>query len=180
MRLLAFNARSIGKNPKRANVLNFLKKKDPDIIIITETNIGKNIETTIRDEWDGKVLFSSFDAQSRGVCAFIKKKLPLTVIKNHKDDRGNLLALLVEYEGKRILIEGIYGPNEDNPDFYTNDVFSKIDEWEAEFSIFAGDWNVTLDPTKDNKNYLHDNNRNARRALLNKIEEKFDKNFRVA
>ena len=78
LRLLAFNARSIGKNPKRANVLNFLKKKDPDIIIITETNIGKNIETTIRDEWDGKVLFSSFDAQSRGVCAFIEEEKTFT------------------------------------------------------------------------------------------------------
>ena len=60
LRVVAFNARSIGKNPKRADVLHFLNKKNPDIIIVTETKIGKEIENSIRDEWGAKVLFSIF------------------------------------------------------------------------------------------------------------------------
>ena len=171
LRIVAFNARSIGKNPKRANVLEFLKQKDPDILVISETKIDKTVETEIRTEWDGEVFFSSLSGQARGVAIFKKKNLPVTILNQHNDGQGNLLALLIEYEGKKILLQGVYGPNTDEPDFYANDVFDKIEAWNAEFSIFVGDWNVTLDTTKDNKFYLHDNNPNARREILMKMDE---------
>ena len=62
----------------------------------------------------------------------------------------------MNYEGKKILLEGIYGPNNDSPVFYEYEVFRKKKEWEPSFSIFVGDWNLALDPRIDTKNYLND------------------------
>ena len=83
------------------------------------------------------------------------------MIDNFKDSNGNVLAILMEYDGKRILLQSIYGPNQDSPEFYSTSVFHKIEDWLPEYSIFVGDWNVSLDPEKDTKNYLHVNNPNA-------------------
>ena len=57
------------------------------------------------------------------------------------------------YEEKKILLECLYGPNQDSPEFYTDLAFQKINEWSPDFSIFAGDFNVVLDPSIDTKNY---------------------------
>ena len=81
LRIVGFNARSIGKNPKRANVLSFLKQKDPDLLVISETKIDKAIETSIRDEWDGEVFFSSLSGHARVVAIFKKKEFTSKSIK---------------------------------------------------------------------------------------------------
>ena len=61
-------------------------------------------------------------------------------------------------EDKKILIEALYGPNQDTPEFYTDQVFKKLQEWDPDYAIFAGDYSVALDQEKDTKNYLHINN----------------------
>ena len=129
LRLISFNTNSIGKNPKRRQVLLYLKKKNPDLIITIDTRFSKEIENLVKTEWDGQVLFSSFDSQSRGVAIFVKRNLPLKILDQFNDRNGNVLSILVEFESKKILIEGIYGPNSDSPSFYENETFSKIDSW---------------------------------------------------
>ena len=80
LRLISFNTNSIGKNPKRRQVLLYLKKKNPDLIITIDTRFSKDIENLVKTEWDGNVLFSSFDSQSRGVAIFVKRNLPLKIL----------------------------------------------------------------------------------------------------
>ena len=169
-RILSFNPNSIGKNPKRRKVLHALNKKNPDFIIIVDSRICKSIENTIKEEWGGQCLFNSFTSQSRGVALFIKKNSIAKILDKMCDPNGNILATLIEYEGRRVLLQGIYGPNEDNPRFF-EEAFQKIDAWQPEFSIFTGDFNVSLNPEADNKNYVSDNNPLARRALKNKMQE---------
>ena len=66
LRVVEFNARSIGRNPKRSKVLHFLRKKEPDLLVVTETKIGKEIESTVVEEWGGEVFFSSLNSHERG------------------------------------------------------------------------------------------------------------------
>ena len=80
LRLISFNTNSIGKNPKGRQVLLYLKKKNPDLIITIDTRFSKDIENLVKTEWDGNVLFSSFDSQSRGVAIFVKRNLPLKIL----------------------------------------------------------------------------------------------------
>ena len=103
----------------------------------------------MREEWGGTCLFNSFSSQARGVAIFLKKNNTAKVLDKFNDSDGNLLSILIEYEGKRILLECIYGPNADTPDFYSDIAFKKILDWQPDFSIIAGDFNIALDQTKD-------------------------------
>ena len=171
LRIICFNSNSIGKLPKRTKVFHFLKKHFPDILIVCDTRIAKNIENTVKEEWGGPAFFSGFDAQSRGVAIFIKKDLPIKVLDKFSDHEGNLLGILIEYESKILLIEGIYGPNKDSPDFFENNVFSKINDWNPHHAIFAGDWNLIMDRNLDTLNYQSVSNPRARNAVIDKINE---------
>ena len=148
-----------------------MKKKDPDFILISDTRVCKSIEQIVREEWGGRCFFNSFSSQARGVAIFMKRNNTATILDKFCDDSGNLLAILINYEGKRILLECIYGPNTDTPDFYSEKAFKKIVDWKPDYSIFAGDFNIALDQVKDTKNYIQNNNPNAREALKNQIDQ---------
>ena len=93
------------------------------------------------------------------------------VLDKFCDNAGNILAILINFEGRRILLECIYGPNTDSPNFYSENAFRKILEWQPEFSIFAGNFNIALDTNRDTKNYIHKNNPHTREALKNEIAQ---------
>ena len=125
----------------------------------------------VSDEWGGRCVFNSFSSQARGVAIFLKKNNPARIIDSYRDNDGNLLAISLIYEEKKILLEVLYGPNQDSPGFYSETVFKQIQAWNPDFSIFSGDFNVVLDPALDTKNYQHDNNPLAREALKNQINQ---------
>ena len=112
----SLNVNSIGKNPKRFQVFSFLKRKDADIFILTDTRLNPVVENAVKAEWGGPAYFSSFNSQSRGVAILLKKNLPINVVNISKDVNGNLLCILLNFDEKNILISGVYGPNQDCPD----------------------------------------------------------------
>ena len=152
-------------------MFNFLKKQKPDILIVCDTRIAKNIEHIVKAEWGGPAYFSSFDSQSRGVAMFIKKDLPIKILDEFSDKNGNLLGILIEYDAKKILLEGIYGPNTDSPDFFESEVFEKLQDWNPHHAIFTGDWNLILDKNLDTLNYQSIGNPRAQNTLISKINE---------
>ena len=139
-----FNVNSIGRNPKRQEIFNFLRKKTSDIHILIDTRFSKEIENQIKVEWGSQVFFSSFTSQSRGVAIFFSKNLCVEVLNTKSDDSGNILSLLLNFDNKKILLTGIYGPNQDDPNFYKNKAFALIEQWEPDFSIYGGDWNLVM------------------------------------
>ena len=166
IRLISFNANSIGKNPKRSQVFCYLRKKRPDILIVVDTRLSKDVENIVKAEWGGYAEFSSFDSQSRGVAIFVQKNLPIKFLDKFSDLRGNILSVLVEIQEKIVLIEGIYGPNRDEPDFYSDEAFSRLATWNPHHAIYVGDWNIALDPALDTLNYQGIRNPRARVQLL--------------
>ena len=101
LKVCEFNVNSIGKNPKRQEIFNFLRKKSGDIFVLIDTRFSQRIEKHIRAEWDGKVYFSSFTSQARGVAIFFRKDLCTEVVKVKKDNGGNMLSLLIEFDSKK-------------------------------------------------------------------------------
>ena len=87
----------------------------------------------------------------------------------YADADGNILAVLLDFDEKRILLEGLHGPNIDSPLFYSEKAFKKILEWQPDYTICAGDFNLVLNPEIDLKNYLHLNNPLARQELLDQM-----------
>ena len=169
-KLFSFNPNSIGKNPKRQKILNALKKKIPDILVLSDTRISKDIENLVKSEWGGKCYFSSFSSQARGCAIFFHKNFVAEIIEESvfRHNSGNFLALNFKFENFTITLSCIYGPNEDNPDFYKDVVFKETEKLQAtsEFTILAGDWNVSLSHELDTFGYLNEQNKNAKNIIL--------------
>ena len=53
----SYNARSIGKHPKRRQILHYIKEKNDDINIIVDTRFSKKIENKVKAEWGGSRFF---------------------------------------------------------------------------------------------------------------------------
>ena len=73
------------------------------------------------------------------------------------DERGNFIILDINIQDYRITLVAIYGPNEDNPDFFLELVFN-INQFDNSSVIIAGDWNVVQDYRVDAVNYIGENN----------------------
>ena len=119
----------------------------------------------------GQCIFNSFTSQARGVAIFLKKNNSAKILDTFRDNEGNILAISMVFEDKKILLEVLYGPNQDSPLFYSDLAFKKIKDWQPDYSIFAGDYNVVLDPKVDTKNYRHINNPLAMEALNEQIQQ---------
>ena len=171
LKICSFNATSIGKNPRRGQIFHFLKKKRADIFILADTRIDKDIEKSVRNEWGGEAVFNSFNSRSRGVAIFFLKGLIIKIGNSISDEAGNMLALELEYSAKKILLVGLYGPNTDSPQFYSETLFPVINNSDADYVIIGGDWNLTLDQSVDTFNYLHVNNPRAKQVVNEKIDE---------
>ena len=78
--------------------------------------------------------------------------------------------MLLIFDNIKILLTGIYGPNQDNPNLYKNKAFTLIDQWEPDFTIYGGDWNLDMNQHLDTKNYLHENNMHSKTEILKKME----------
>ena len=61
------------------------------------------------------------------------------------DDDGRFLMLKVEINELKYILVNIYGPNNDNPDFFL-EVFSKLEEIGNSSIILAGDLNIAVGP----------------------------------
>ena len=72
--------------------------------------------------------------------------------------------------GKKITLVNIYGPNEDNPQFYKR-IQQNVSEIGNDNVIFCGDWNLVLNPVLDSGNYRNINNPRARDEILKVIDE---------
>ena len=63
------------------------------------------------------------------------------------------------------LLINIYGPNEDNPAFYKS-LNNMIEQFDAEHTIVAGDFNFAMKSDVDSLNYVSENNIRAKQAFL--------------
>ena len=174
LRILSFNPNSIGKNPKRANVIQAIRKKQANIILFSDTRISTDVEPSIRAEWGGKINFASYTSQARGVAVFFTKELAIEIIENtiYNDKSGNFTVMNVKYENSVITIACIYGPNSDEPDFYEKIVFKEIEKCQqsSDYTLMGGDWNISLSQELDTFGYTAENNLNAKNYLLSCME----------
>lgn len=71
---------------------------------------------------------------------------------------------------QKITLVNIYGPNNDNPQFYLT-LQEKIRQLQNPKIIIGGDWNLVLNPSLDYYNYKHNNNVNAQKQVIDMIDQ---------
>ena len=100
--------------------------------------------------------------------------MALEIFENsiYNDPSGNFTVLNFKYENFVITLSCIYGPNQDNPNFYRNVVFPKTElcRETSDFTIMGGDWNIALDQGIDTYGYASDNNSNSRNIVKKSME----------
>ena len=165
LKISSTNCRGLGDYAKRKDVFNFLRDKKIGIYCLQDTHFTTTLEPYIRAEWGGKVLFSSYTSNSRGVCILFSNFVEYKVHNFKTDQNGNMLILDLEIEGKRLTLANIYGPNDDSPNFFLK-VQESIGEFDNEIVIICGDFNLVQNQELDTFNYINVNNPNAKEAVL--------------
>ena len=162
---ISMNCQGLSNKIKRADTLNFLKSKKYSVYMLQDTHFTHKEENYIRTQWGFECYFSNFASNARGVAVFLNNNFKCKVNNVERDDKGNMLILETEIEGKMITLINIYGPNRDDPGFYRT-ILKNINETEN-LVITAGDFNLVLNPDEDLVNYVNINNPKAREEVLN-------------
>ena len=128
----------------------------------------------MKAEWGGKTNFASYTSQARGVAIFFTKELPIEIIEDSifNDPSGNFTVLNFKFENFIITLSCVYGPNNDDPDFYERVVFNETEKCQdsSDFTIMGGDWNISLSQGLDTFGYTGENNVEAKQCVLQAME----------
>ena len=128
------------------------------------------METYVQHEWGYDIYMCPYLNNRRGVLTLINNTFEYDIGTVRKDPNGNFLITELIMCGKKVTLVNIYGPNEDNPQFYTH-IQQYVSEIGNENVIFCGDWNLILNPELDSENYKHINNPRARDEIIKIIDE---------
>ena len=125
----------------------------------------KDLQPIIRSQW-GFECYSSFGtSNSRGVSILFNNNFEYKMLELKIDDNGNFLIANIEVENRFTLtLVNIYGPNQDNPDFYRK-LNDYISEMQRDYIDVCGDMNLVLDFQNDCFYYKNRNNPRAAEAL---------------
>ena len=161
----SMNYQGLFNKIKRADTLNFLKGKNYSVYMLQDTHFTHKEENYIRTQWGFECYFSNSASNARGVAVFLNNNFECKVHHVERNDKGNMLILETEIEGKMATLINIYCQNRDDPEFYKT-ILKKINEKEN-LVIIAGDFNLVLNPDEDLVNYVNVNNPKAREEVLN-------------
>ena len=166
LKIASLNCRGLGGFHKRRDVFSFLREKNFSIYLLQDTHFTCDIEERISREWGYDCYFSSFRSNSRGVSILINNNIEYKLINLLKDDDGNILILRITAFERDFVIVCLYGPNDDNPEFYV-----KLEEMiqnigPSDNVIVGGDFNLVMNFDIDCFNYRHRNNVNASDKVL--------------
>ena len=166
----SLNVRGLGSQHKRRDVIHFLKNKNADIIFLQDTHLTKEKTPSFNLLWKGKSYHSYYAHNSRGTSILISSHLHHDVISQFIDDNGNYIILQCKVGTEVYLLGSIYGPNRDEPAFYSH-LDEIIDEIDFHHIIFGGDFNFVINAKIDSFGYVNKNNVNARKKFIRFCDE---------
>ena len=162
LRIGSMNVRGLSNGTKRVDVFSWLKNKNYSIYCLQDVHVGVKYESDFIRDWGHDVVLSSFSSESRGVAVLFRPGLDYKVQSITRDEVGNLLILDLEVCGTQFVLAVVYGPNKDQPDFYST-LRDYLIEKDNKPIIICGDWNLVLN--FDTHNYVCENNKNSRKAV---------------
>ena len=111
-------------------------------------------------------------SNSRGTCILIHRCVPINLHKYISDPDGRYVILDIDIDGVRVTLGSIYGPNEDDPEFYVN-VIQQIESIPNDNRIIRGDFNLILDLNNDKKGGQKVSNKKSQTLVKNWMEETY-------
>ena len=158
----------MGNHIKRKKTFRYLREYKVDVCCLQELH-GENKSNTLwASEWGCKAIFANGTSNARGVGILLSKKPHKSVREIRRDMEGRYILCKLEINDKEYCIANIYAPNYDDPEFFTK-VNDEINDLNCVYCIWAGDFNLVLDPKVDrSKDTLY--NRNATKTVKDIME----------
>ena len=150
---------------KRKDVLNYLNAKHASICCLQDTHFVPEIESVVKQEWDGTCFFANKCSNARGVAILFDVNIQCEVKKQICDKNGNFIALSICMGQLEFSLIALYAPNDDCPMFF-QELENIILDLNDPLVIMCGDWNLLQDFDSDSCNYVRLNNKNAQRKVL--------------
>ena len=134
------------------DVLTYFKEMNANIICLQDTHwIEKDIPS-IKRLWGNDCFINGARSNARGVAILFKNNFEFEILAQIFDPEANFICLTVKTTSAVFNIATLYGPDIDNPSFYSE--IKKVTlENNPEYYIICGDFNMTLDPDIDSFNY---------------------------
>ena len=140
------------KNSKTDLKILAVTKNNVDVVILSDTRLNTDKQNASIHDLTKKFLFRGYNfihnskSSSRGVAILIKKTLDWEIHSKKAHIGDNYLLLDITIMKKRFTLAAVYGPNNDDLQFYDT-LERDISSLNNEIIIAGGDWNATLDPS---------------------------------
>lgn len=166
------NCRGLKDMQKRRDLFQHIRTKKYNIACLQDVHIDKNMCSYVKAEWGFNLILSAKQGSNvnRGVMILINNNFSCDIGRVITDPDGNFVIAELKMNDRKIVLTSIYGPNDDQPQFYKK-LQQHIKSFENDKVIICGDWNLVLDQEKDTENYRHINNPRARNEVLKIIEQ---------
>ena len=135
---------------KRVKVFCYLRSLQADVIFLQETHCATNRQKFWKREWGGRMLFSEGETNARGVITMFDRNLNVEIVEVNKDKNGRVLDIKVKIANQLIRLVIIYGPNQDQPDFFS-ELLTNLRNAAEDHVVIGGDFNVIIDPKLDRR-----------------------------
>ena len=156
---------------KRIDLWDKFKELKCNIVMLQETHLIQSDINTLKKEWNVDFFISGESTNGRGVATIIIPNFEYKVLNSFVDKDGRFLFVTIEIEKEHIItLVNVYGPNTDEPLWFDN-LFQKAENYEPNYMLYAGDWNVAL-KEKDLYNYMAHRNIKANKVILDQLSEK--------
>jgi len=159
----------------------YVTKNNDDLIFLSDTRLNSNVQKAAMHDLQKKLQMRGYKFEansktsSRGVMILISNKLDFEVESIISCDTGNYLLIGAKIKGRKVTVGAVYGPNEDDRNFFSN-LIRDLKLLGNENIIIGGDWNATIDngPVEHNLDIINMVNLPSRLRsnwLLNLSEE---------
>lgn len=129
---------------KRGKVLPHLKSLHVDVIFLQETHLKNDSHGRLRCRWIQHIYHSNFSVKTCGTAILIHKRVPFKHLSTIADKDGRYVLVT----GEPVTLLNIYGPTNDDPEFFKK-VLNLIPDISRTNLIIGGDFNLVLDTYLD-------------------------------
>ena len=172
LEVITFNCRGVSNDFKRKKLFSFLHERQYDIICLQETHSLNQDEVLWKSQWGGQAFFCSHTSRSKGVAILFRPSLNVKVNTVFNDENGRFIILKIFIDDVEYILVNVYGPNEDNPEFFM-DVFGSLEEIGNSNVIMAGDFNIAVGPLDYKGTRKHHGNVHAK-SMFNLYVDEFN------
>ena len=155
LNMISLNVKGLNSFVKRQNILNWLRRRSPDLIFLQETYSTKKVVNVWEKEWKGDMYFSHGSNHSKGVAVLVNKNVDYEVNECICDNNGRYIIIDAVINNTAFVLVNAYAPTCNMPNEQVNfflELCNKIQNVNQDgnkFIIVGGDMNILMNVLLD-------------------------------